>query len=142
MSKIQREWRVINEEPTEGVDMPIRQVYTWLLTSDRHVVIVSKDGKNWQLPGGKPDDNESATQAAVREVSEETNIDRYREDLNFFGEYVIQDDETHIHPPQYRQVRAWMKLPYDSSRLKLSTAGEAKCQRPEDAVRFVKTIPI
>ena len=63
MSKITREWRVIHEMPKDDPDIPIRQVYTWLLTSDQKVVIVSKDGKQWQLPGGKPDNDEDAVQA-------------------------------------------------------------------------------
>lgn len=143
MSKIKREWRVINQEPRDDPEVPIRQVYTWLLTSDKKVVIVSKDGKKWQLPGGKPDANESATQTAIREVFEETNIDiiPYIEDLNFFGEYKIDDPETEVHPPTYRQVRAWIQLPTRSDELNLSTAGESFAQRPEDAVRFVRAVP-
>ena len=143
MSKIKREWQIINEMPQDDPNLPIRQVYAWLLTSDRQVVIVSKDGKKWQLPGGKPDAGENATEAAVREVYEETNVDisQYKSDLNFFGEYKIDDPETEIHPPKYRQVRAWLQLPVLAADLNLSTAGESFGQRPEDAVRFVRAVP-
>lgn len=144
MSKITREWRVIHEMPKDDPDIPIRQVYTWLLTSDQKVVIVSKDGKQWQLPGGKPDNDEDAVQAATREIREETNVDigSYRSQLNFFGEYMIEDHETVVHPPRYRQVRAWLQLPTPAHELALSTAGESAGQRPEDAVRFVQTVPV
>ena len=143
MSKVSREWRVISSEPASDVDAPIRQVYMWLLTKDNHVVIVSKDGKNWQLPGGKPDADESATQTAIRETLEETHIDtsQYAKDFNFFGEYTIDDLSSTIHPPRYKQVRIWLQLPHNSPDLKLSISGESKGQHPEDAVRFVKTVP-
>lgn len=143
MSKIKRSWRVVNEMPENDPEVPIRQVYTWLLTKDRQVIIVSKDGEKWQLPGGKPDNNETALEAAVREVMEETNIDirPYQNEIVFFGEYTIDDQETDIHPPRYRQVRSWLQLPLDANELNMSTGGECESQRPEDAVRFVRAVP-
>lgn len=139
-----REWRVIHEMPEDDENAPIRQVYTWLLTADRHMVIVSKDGEKWQLPGGKPDAGENATDAAVREVFEETGVDisPHKDQLNFFGAYTIDDLDTDVHPPRYRQVRAWLQLPETANQLRLSTEGESKGQRPEDAVRFVRAVPV
>lgn len=144
MSKVTREWRVIHNMPEDDPEMPVRQVYAWLLTSDRQMVVVSKDGEKWQLPGGKPDGDENALQAAVREIYEETGLDveRYRDQINFFGEYSLEDHDTVVHPPRYRQVRVWVQLNETASALKLSTAGEAAGQNPEDAVRFVRTVPV
>ncbi len=143
MSQITREWRVIQGMPEDDDSIPIRQVYTWLLTNDDQVVIVSKDGESWQLPGGKPDPGENAVKTAHREIKEETGIDikDYLGELTFFGEYNINDHSTDIHPPRYRQVRSWLRLPMAASELSLSTAGECEGQRPEDAVRFIKVVP-
>lgn len=143
MTEITQQWRVIHEMPQDEPSMPIRQVYIWLLTRDWRLVIVSKDGEKWQLPGGKPDAGENAIHTATREVLEETNIDitAYQDKLNFFGEYMVEDHET-VHSPRYRQVRAWLRLPVAASQLKLSTAGEAEGQRSEDVVRFVRTVPV
>jgi 8-oxo-dGTP pyrophosphatase MutT (NUDIX family) len=143
MQAITKKWRVINSEPSPNIAPIIRQVYVWLITSDNHVVIVSKDGLNWQLPGGKPDNNESPIQTAVRETAEETGVDisNYVTDLHFFGEYII-NDQTDINPPKYRQVRAWLKLPATSAELNLSTCGESSTQRQTDAVRFVRTVSL
>jgi 8-oxo-dGTP pyrophosphatase MutT (NUDIX family) len=143
MSKIRREWRVIQEKPEALPDSPIRQVYVWILTRDEKVVIVSKDGENWQLPGGKPDANEDAIQAAVRETREETGIELSgnEQHLTFFGEYTIHDP-TPDTPPVYRQVRSWIRVPETADELKLTTGHESTGQRPEDAVRFVETVPI
>jgi 8-oxo-dGTP pyrophosphatase MutT (NUDIX family) len=144
MSKITREWQVVHAMPEDNLDLPIRQVYTWIFTRDKQVVIVSKDGERWQLPGGKPDRSENALETAVREVQEETsiNIRPYIDALNFFGVYTIKDLETDIHPPEYRQIRAWLELPIAAADLHMSTVGEPAGQRPEDAVCFVKAVPI
>lgn len=144
MSKIIRTWSVINKEPAIDSECPLRQVYIWLLTTDEHVVIVSKDGENWQLPGGKPDPNESPTETAVRESLEETGLDinGFRNKVRFFGEYTVVDLEGEPQSPWvYRQARSYLRLPLRSDELRLSTAGESRSQRPEDSVRFVKSVP-
>ena len=74
MSKITREWQVVHAMPEDNLDLPIRQVYTWIFTRDKQVVIVSKDGERWQLPGAKPDRSENALETAVREVQEESGV--------------------------------------------------------------------
>lgn len=56
--------------------------------------------------------------------------------------YTIKDLETDIHPPEYRQIRAWLELPIAAADLHMSTVGESAGQRPEDAVCFVKAVPI
>lgn len=143
MSQLTREWRVINEMPASSVENPIRQVYVWLLTEDDHVVIVSKDGDTWQLPGGKPDAEEDASETAVREVLEETGIDiaDQKKDLTYFGVYTINEPNSVDNPPLYRQVRTWLRLPAKSCDIKVTTMGESSAQHPEDAVRFVKKVP-
>jgi hypothetical protein len=35
--------------------LTIRQVYCWIFDAKNRIVVVSKDGTNWQLPGGKPE---------------------------------------------------------------------------------------
>lgn len=143
MSKITREWRIIQDTPESVPGSPIRQVYVWLLTADEKVIIVSKDGENWQLPGGKPDPDENTVQTAVREVHEETGVDlsAYQQNLTFFGEYTINDPSPDT-PDVYRQVRSWVKIPQTAAELDLTTGHESTGQRPEDAVRFVQAVPV
>lgn len=145
MLDVSVKWQVLHSAPEDSIEAPIRQVYVWLMTSDNHMVIVSKDDNKWQLPGGKPDSGETVLQTAVREVFEETGIDveEIKLKINFFGEYTIDDlNKNSDNPPRYRQVRSWLRLPQDSRELDLTTAGESSAQRPEDAVRFVKVVPI
>ena len=46
--------------------LPIRQVYVWVREQHDSVIIVSKDGAQWQLPGGKPEAHETPIQTAIR----------------------------------------------------------------------------
>ncbi len=141
MPNIVRQWRTTNSQPTTSRDLPIRQVYAWLLTSDNHIVIVSKDGENWQLPGGKPADEEDAQQALSREVFEETGLCIGVGIVNFFGEYIIENSST---SPclRYRQVRSWVDLGVGSSSLSMTVKQESTAQDPDDVIRHVKTIPV
>lgn len=49
----------------------IRQVYGLCLTSERLLLLVSKDGVSWTLPGGRPEPGESHEGTLAREVMEE-----------------------------------------------------------------------
>ncbi|WP_343654829.1 NUDIX hydrolase [Cupriavidus sp.] len=48
---------------------------TVICVREGHVLLVSKDGVRWALPGGRPDDQESLVEAAWRELREETAIE-------------------------------------------------------------------
>ena len=73
--------------------LQVRQVYVWAIDKNKKFLIVSKDGNNWQLPGGKPDANEPMVATASREMPEETgvNISDNISDLDFFGYYRVRD---------------------------------------------------
>lgn len=139
MTDVSREWRVVEQPPVTDDEAPIRQVYVWIITSDEEVVIVSKDGEHWQMPGGKPNNGEDVIATANREVHEETGLDISGNDLRFFGEYTIIDPSPDTHP-KYRQVRAWIRLNVSAGNLELSVAGEDSLAGYE--VRFVKTVPV
>ena len=47
---------------------------TIICEQDRHVLLVRKRGGRWTLPGGKLERGESAADAAVRELLEETGL--------------------------------------------------------------------
>ena len=53
---------------------PVKQVYGVLFNKKGEIVIVNTSG-NWQLPGGKPEDNESFEETLIREVDEEVDVD-------------------------------------------------------------------
>jgi 8-oxo-dGTP pyrophosphatase MutT (NUDIX family) len=141
MNEVKRKWHVITEPPITSKELPIRQVYVWLLTSDDQLVIVSKDGQHWQLPGGKPSHPEGVFETANREVLEETGLDISGDTPTFFGEYTI-DDPSPETLPRYRQVRAYMRLRSEAATLALTTGKESLSQDDGDVVHHVRTVPL
>lgn len=85
------------------------------------------DSGKWTLPGGHLDDNETPSQAAVRELAEETSLEIDEDDLDFLGSksvetpsgrsvevhsFVIQSDESadsSADPDQ--ELGEWVKIP-------------------------------
>jgi 8-oxo-dGTP pyrophosphatase MutT (NUDIX family) len=98
MGKYIVNWKSTREVLSEDLDKDVRQVYVWLVTSDHKVIVVSKDGNEWQLPGGKPEPGEDQLKTAVREVYEETGIDisGKTSDMHLFGYQTVKE----INPDQ------------------------------------------
>lgn len=131
-----REWFTVNSVTDEHSEIEIRQVYVWLVTSDKKIVIVSKDGEKWQFPGGHPDEeDDSLIHTATREVLEETGLDisDANEDLEFFGYYLIDEDGD-----RFLQVRFILNLDKDSNDLDLNTHNEVI----EDSIKFIKAVTL
>jgi 8-oxo-dGTP pyrophosphatase MutT (NUDIX family) len=142
MSEFTRVWKANTEIESTDQETPVRQVYVWLLTEDNKMVIVSKDGDKWQLPGGKPDAGESLTETGAREVAEETGIDisAYQDQMKCFGYYII--NEPAASPADYLQVRMLLKLPVHSDTLNLHADNERGQQPQEDMIRFVGAVGV
>lgn len=128
-------------QPREA-QKPVRQVYVWMQTSDNKIVIVSKDGQTWQLPGGKPEPHESIFDTAIRETHEETGVDigQYRNKLQMVGYYSVFEPECI--PAEYLQVRTVISLPVASHDLELSVNLEDTDQAADDQIRFVEALPL
>src|SRR5664279_3225705 len=105
MSDFTRDWVSNKDIKAEDKDIAVMQVYVWVLTQDEKVILVSKNGRSWQFPGGKPNAGETLVETAVREVQEETGLDiaNYASGLEFFGYYRI--NEPNAVPSTYLQIR-------------------------------------
>lgn len=121
---------------------PCRQVYVWLVTQDEQVVIVSKDGTHWQMPGGKPEIGESLTETAVREVYEETGLDitTLSERIGTFGYYIVK--EPGATPACYLQIRCLLNLPSAAADLVLRVDKEDDEQSSEDVILYTQCVPL
>ena len=133
-------WKVSSTVSDEDGVYPCRQVYVWLMTKDAQVVIVSKDGTHWQLPGGKPEVGESLLETAVREVYEETGLDiaTVSQQISTFGYYVVK--EPAATPACYLQVRCLLSLPNAAADLALRVDTEDNEQPSEDVIRYVRCV--
>ena len=117
-----------------------RQVYVWLVTKDAQVIIVSKDGMHWQLPGGKPEVGESLLETATREVYEETGLDiaALSRQINTFGYYVVKEPAATL--TCYLQVRCFLSLPNAAADLTLRVDTENDEQPSQDVIRYVRCV--
>ena len=134
-------WVSAGDIQPEHREFPIRQVYTWANTSDNKIVIVSKDGTKWQLPGGKPDSGEAMIATALRELYEETGIDAYdiAEQLKFFGYNVVRE-VAGSQQTTYLQVRFALALPLTSEVLPSVPPAEDTQQDVSEQIQFVHYI--
>jgi 8-oxo-dGTP pyrophosphatase MutT (NUDIX family)/catechol 2,3-dioxygenase-like lactoylglutathione lyase family enzyme len=121
--KSKRTWFTEKEIRAEHKDLSIRQTYLWLISSDNKVVIVG-DGGKWQLPGGKPAEDESISDTLKRECWEEAGLklDEYAAKPALFGYYLIEND---VNPKwksgdPYLQIRYVLKVNKKSSEIELT----------------------
>ena len=68
--------------------MKYTEIAGTLIVEERGLLLLHREDKSWwELPGGKVKEDESPTEAAVREASEETGIEVQLEKPFFSGEF-------------------------------------------------------
>lgn len=139
-----RTWTSGTKIRSEHQPLRINQVYAWLFSCDGKIAIVSKDGRKWQLPGGKPNKHETCLQTVVREVAEETGIDTRSliSCYQFFGYYTIVESDGHYYDDKYLQLRLSLKLNKDASEYILHQQNEDKQQNQKEQIRYAKFVTI
>ncbi|MEO6729168.1 MAG: NUDIX domain-containing protein [Candidatus Dojkabacteria bacterium] len=111
----------------------IHQIYLWFITMDNKVIIVSTKPGKWQLPGGKPNENENYLETVKRECFEEAGLTLSEDETpNLFGYYLVSGDETWPEN-EYLQLRYFVKSKRFSNDISLSI------NEPED-LKMVKEV--
>lgn len=134
------------KEPPENFN-PKLEVAACFLSVDERVLFMKRqphktDGSLWGIPGGRCEKGETAHQAVVREIKEETGIDLENESLTYIGKVYIRlpdidfiyhmfahklqniPAEIPIDPKEHTEYR-WITL-QESLKLPL-IRGEAEC---------------
>jgi len=127
--------KTVDEIPAEKTT---RQIYVWIITKDQKVIIVSKDGKNWQFPGGKPKEDETIKDTILREIQEETGVDvtdQYA-DVTPFGYYIVTQEEN-AQQVEFLQLRFFIFLKEKSGKINLKPV-----ENPEDPdpINYIKVV--
>lgn len=138
---ITMDWHAANKIADDHTDLPVKQVYAWLISDDNRVVIVSKDGVSWQLPGGKPNSQESLDAALGREIQEETSLDIKQLELQpkLFGYYVVTlEEESDNRKQRFLQLRYLCNLPEKFDRYTIQPNEADDTQPDSDKVNYVE----
>lgn len=124
-------------------ELPITQVYCWVISSDNKIALVSKDGQKWQFPGGHPLNNETLIQTLTRELGEELSYQLAASDKpKFFGYYVIEElDENNNLLKKYLQTRFYLKIVQTSNEIILKP-NERNIERDTEKINYCKWISI
>lgn len=135
-----RQWVQSDSVNHEHSSLPILQVYVWIKTTDKKIIIVSKDGENWQFPGGHPEEGETLLETAKRETYEETGISIDIDGLTFFGYYkIVEEDETE--KKEYLQTRFFYQLDKSSAELNLMTQERVE-EAEQEKIKFIEAVDL
>lgn len=140
MDDIQLSW--VGSDGILKIDknLEIKQVYTWIIKNGE-IVIVSKDGLNWQLPGGKPNKNEKVYDTAVREIREETGLILNNEKFYFLGYYKLKD-LTNINDKEIIQIRLYCQPKRNLTQNDLNISYEDNGQLDSEKIKYAKLVSL
>jgi len=140
MNTFGMKWVESNDILNSDRALQVRQVYVWAIDKNKKFLIVSKDGNNWQLPGGKPDANEPVVAAAIREMHEETgvNISGNISDLDFFGYYKVSDLSNGGQP--FLQVRFVLGMQGSKALNYFHTRNEDHKQQQTETIKHIRLV--
>jgi len=105
-------------------------------SSEPGVLFVHHRRRGWELPGGKVDAGESAAQAAVREVAEESGLTLDDSALVPLAQYVIEEAGQQEHVKTVFVARALL-----SSAFSAGAVGQVSLVQETDQARFLRPPP-
>ena len=119
-----RDWYATDSINPEHKDTRIAQASCWIVTNNKKIILVSKDGTDWTVPAGHTEETDGHyNNTAIREVQEETGIDisEYKKDIKVLGYYVVSafDEFSDKLINKDIQIRLFLKIPTVSNNLEM-----------------------
>lgn len=115
-----REWFSNLEVSDIHKNLRVKQVTCFIITKDKKLLLVSKDGSKWSVTAGhyEAEKDSSYIDTAVREVFEESGLDisSYIDSIIRLGYYVVKEIEKESGKvvDLYLQIRTFLPLNTDS----------------------------
>jgi len=116
----------------------IRQASGICITEEGLIVLVTKDGESWCLPGGHPENNETIEETFIREVREEACASVQH--LVYLGATEIKDPRNPEGLTVNYQARFWARVKLDKFKPEYETIGR-KLVTPENMIPTLNWYP-
>ena len=132
-------WYNNNTINSEHTNLPVKQIYVWFTTKDDKIAIVGNGKGKFQLPGGKPEQDESRIETMRRELFEEAGIKLvdFKQEPEMFGYYLLQNDPNWPNIPKYLQLRYYIFVDRVSDEIELSVNERIDDKDQMQECRFV-----
>ncbi len=130
------EWNETSDLLQLPLNLPVRQVYIWIISTDNKYLLVSKDGTKFQQVGGHPEYKENIYTALQREVKEESGLELTLDELKsakFLGYYYVKNEAE----GEFLQLRFVLNYSKESTALNLSPM-ERESEAEADKVTVAK----
>lgn len=116
----------------------IRQASGICITDEGLIVLVTKDGESWGLPGGHPENNEAIKDAFIREVREEACAIVMH--LDYLGASEVKDLGNPEGFPVNYQARFWARVRLDEFKPEYEIIGR-KLVTPKNMIPALNWYP-
>jgi len=112
---------------------PITQVYGVCFNKDGNILILKEPNEEWNIPGGKPESNETPIQTLKRELEEEVDveIDKYQ----MVGYFEIPDNPTFYQLRFACKIKIINQQTIDPAK---NIINERKFVKPDEFFNYVK----
>ena len=113
---------------------PITQVYGVCFDKDGNILIKKGLSKEWNIPGGKPESNETPVQTLKRELEEEADVEI--DEYQMIGYFEVPIDNSTIYQLRFTcKIKAVNKQTIDPAK---NIINERKFVKPNEFFDYVK----
>lgn len=133
------DWRDAGTLLEVDSDIRVKQVSCWVVSRDRKLVVVSKNGNDWTIPAGHYESSDlNVTNALSREVYEECGLEIEKSQLQFLGYFTVEEFEGNRFVDRYLLLRFHYSLPQNSQDILVAPTERDDEPRPVKFAKFIE----